>query len=818
MKSRLSSQQGVALIAALAFLVITMALIGTAMLVSLSDVRLSTSNTRTIQAQFAAEAAIDETVLTLWHGITTDIRADKAAEPNYSNIAVDDYRERWKAMGIKPALDENDDDGVVLGQWGEVTTLNGTLNLEGGEDATYVVDVSRKDVDNDESELRLVATVTLPGGSQRKLEQVYSVTLPPFELDFALLSDVVNCTFCHSAFISIEAGYDSTVGDASNHDLVDITNKSDRLAAAAGTQRIRVAALSDFRISTGYSKLHTLVGGSLYTRGLQNIMHNGGCSGNRFGNKCGVYGPVYQKNDAGEYTQIIANHDYEQFRKNGTTTPTTQDQLLTCTTSDNDGNAGCDQENARFYANYPSEHDGQPLPVDGSIPNVQSFPSPIRDLDGDRLIDNTEWLTAVKNDINIGEIVDAATFLQARMMPNPAIPGQMIRNYGGGNTLTINTPAGFGNDITGTGQGTAADPPASMTIDGLYSTIAVNPDGDYQDNLILIGTDTAPIELHDTVYVDGDVVIQGFVDSGNDGLLIARGNIYIVGDVVYDCNGSASGGGCDYTQPKTLPRFAMVAGGIMLIGDPVEINSGSMPLQGEILTFNDRQRDKFVNDLIDYPRYYVFREGDADTVGVWRCNATECRDWVTHVGGGKTQITSNIDALFSVSPTDNWLAPASAYATTAPGQATRQNINSDWPAIRSQDALRALWWQFGLTNNRDDASGNRRALRIDGLLYTNGAILGYLRSTDSMHGSLTINGSIVAYETGLLIYGLGRQHSTCAYNQSDTTNSLFERNMPECVGLRVQYDARLPSLIDLREDEPALFRTSYQWLSIEETP
>lgn len=817
MKSRLSSQQGVALIAALAFLVITMALIGTAMLVSLSDIRLSTSNTRTIQAQFAAEAAIDETVLTLWHGITEDIRADKADEPNYSNIAVGDYRERWDDLGIKPALDDDDDDSeVVYGKWGEVWSQDGTLNLEGDEDATYVVDVWRKDIDYDESELRLVATVTLPGGSQRKLEQVYSITLPPFELDFALLSDVVNCTFCHSAFISIEAGYDSTVTDSNSQGLVDITNKDARIAAAEGTQRIRVAALSDFRISTGFSRLHTLVGGTIYTRGLQNIMHNGGCSGDRFGNKCGVYGPVYDKNDDGEYTGMIANADYEQFRKNTTTTPTTGDQLLTCTSSDNDGNAGCDQENARFYENYPTEEEGEPLPVDGTIPNVALFPSPIRDLDDNRVIDSDEWETVVKDALP-GSITDAA-IIRVSETDSSGVPVSS-----GSSSFSVT----FDGTINLTPVGPQPGPPISVTdptlsIGGLENSIDYDNERGVPGNLILIGSDTNPIDIDGTVYVDGDVIIQGFVSpgsgsDGDEGVIIARGNVYIIGDVVYDCNGSASGGGCNYVDPASLPRFALVAGGVMVVGDPGEARSGNFPLQGEILAFNDRQFQKRDDGIIATARYYIWREGDAPlNGGVWRCTVTECRDWNTP-SSNRTTVNTSGQAIVSVSPTNSWLT--SPVGGVGPDDTyLYENVVSEFQAIYSEVFISALWQQYGLNNNRDDNNGERRALRIDGLLYTNGAILGYLRSTDSMHGSLTINGSIIAYETGLLIYGMGWADSTgtCDYNKSDTSNSLFERDMPECVGLRVQYDKRLPSLIDLREDEPALFRTSYQWLSIEE--
>jgi hypothetical protein len=72
-----------------------------------------------------------------------------------------------------------------------------------------------------------------------------------------------------------------------------------------------------------------------------------------------------------------------------------------------------------------------------------------------------------------------------------------------------------------------------------------------------------------TVHVNGDLVIRGQVKG--EGRFIVRGNVYIVGDLVYGCSTSAclnnDGTNPSYRNPEGLPKLAILAGGSIMVGD-----------------------------------------------------------------------------------------------------------------------------------------------------------------------------------------------------------------------------------------------------------
>ena len=94
-----------------------------------------------------------------------------------------------------------------------------------------------------------------------------------------------------------------------------------------------------------------------------------------------------------------------------------------------------------------------------------------------------------------------------------------------------------------------------VTIPGLQEGVETESGRGIAGNLFLIGTDTNPIEIEGTVYVDGDLVIQGPIVPGNRGVFIVRKNIYIVGDVVYDCNGKRGWYGLYLLRTQHLAPF-----------------------------------------------------------------------------------------------------------------------------------------------------------------------------------------------------------------------------------------------------------------------
>lgn len=679
-------KQGIALITAIAFLVITVALVGTALVVTAINLRLSRSNSQTIQTQLAAESGIDAAIARVWHGAALQALEDKYDNNDTTPISVQDYRNVWKEKYDDIGLDdplktgELDPDDKKVDGFGDPVKIEGKVNVD-GTDVLYDLSIERFDVTGGETELRLTSTGIIKDNNgnviaQRRLSQLLSVRLPPFELEFALLSDFINCAFCHSAFISIEAAYDKAASIPNTgipehlRDIVPLTDAKVWQPAIAGTRRIRVAGLRNMNISNTIRNVNTLVGGTMYTRGnnaskppTQNVMHNENCLRGDKTNpykttdeKCGLYLPYYQEAN-GVITDIIANKKWEQA---GPEPNQVAKDLLSCTAAHGDNNAGCDEKRARFYENYPRNNETVPA-IDGAIPDVQSFPSPIRDTNNDRIISNAEWRQAVRDAsgrmgrLKGGDILFSPT--NANNEPTPLAAGatgtRMFSIDIPINTKQINLDGiKINTDIIDTTNEVQRIRIPMLGMAGANGPGWTSNRG-YGGNLILIGTDNNPISFTGSLYVDGDVIIAGHIDPGKSGVILARRNVYVVGDVIYDCNGKAPGTGCDYTDPDSLPGFALVAAGSMIVGDPTATRHGgnfanfssnslanynngewgTYALQGEISAFNEYQRAQ------DIPRFYIFRQGDTLA---WACRIAlvqECTDFTKTITGTVASLT-----------------------------------------------------------------------------------------------------------------------------------------------------------------------------------
>ena len=341
-------------------MVVILAFVSTAFIVSISNTRLSGDQVATTRAQLAAQAGIDEAILRIWHEATEDINKNGSVSGRRD---IPDYRARWESLrdwssrndwgGANKLLGAVDADNMPI--FGDPVTFTGQVDDGTGRMASYEVTLERRDDNSDSSTLRITSTGTLPSGARRRLQQDLNVAYPPFQLDFAFLTDFVNCTFCHSAFTSIEMGYSRDHGMAGEEYLVDLTDEDKREAAAEGKQRIRVAGLNDMQITTGFKFLNTLIAGTIYTRGPQNIMRTGGTGGGT-NPKANVFGPQYRAGSS-----LISGEDWEGFRP--AQADDSKDQLLNCTDNPNDGNAGCEERFARFYAQYPLEREGSAPPL-----------------------------------------------------------------------------------------------------------------------------------------------------------------------------------------------------------------------------------------------------------------------------------------------------------------------------------------------------------------------------------------------------------------------------------------------------------------------
>ncbi len=424
---------------------------------------------------------------------------------------------------------------------------------------------------------------------------------------------------------------------------------------------------------------------------------------------------------------------YTLDKTNGTVANTNTSNLtqLDCTVISN-----CTSNN-NMYKNYPKGEG-----PDGDMPD--SFPLPIPDTNGNKTIDNSEWSNALANECSGGTLT-----------------GGSIQSF-----ATTATSASGGTPVTSISSGTTGH--------------------------FIIDASTTPITINGTVCIDGDVIINGFV-KGN-GKIIARGNAYVVGDIEYDCSGTGGGKPCNNTDrqnPTILPKFAIASGGNTMLGDYVSANgsktttllndktsldtgSGKMNLTfEEMLNFNRKEVDKANANSTYVPRFYKRFPTDTN-IQYYTGSGEGTMTW----GSSMASVPA---ALLSRGPT----------VSLSPSWRTESQIKEMWinkmelPA-RPNDIPTATSSNIstGCTASRP------KPFTIDGLLYSSNAIFALARNAAKTDGQLTVNGSIIAADTGMLVQGNGSS---------------------SCPGLRVHYDQRLKELFNLNNnDTVVLLHSNYR--------
>jgi hypothetical protein len=634
-------QQGIVLVSAITFLAVAAALVAVALLVGTAQRRLSSDSVHTTSAQFIAEAGISQAIYENYN---------KLIEPlTTANRNADQYKLKLQTAGFTN---------------GTTKTYTGSLN--GGE---YSAAITRQDQAG-QVQFKVKSKGTLPGGSARVIEQDFFVNTGLFKgFEYALLSNNVNCIFCHAKVTTMEAAY-GTIN---------------------GSKRVKVGTLESLQIRD--TSADTLIGGSLYTRGS-------------FENKTGT--AITNPSGVDVKTYAVSTTDPNAGTVSNTVTNLNAQD---CSLSNS-----C-QANNNFYKNYPL---GEGL--DGELPD--KFPTPVADTNGNKKIDDGEWTAAISNELSPG-----------------TLSGGSIKQVGKTSPFTQVTASSLNTNSSASGIGS---------------------------NLILDGT-TTPIEINGTVYVDGDVVIKGKI-KGN-GKIVARGNVYVVGDIEYDCNGP-----CSYANPGTLPKFGLVAGGNMMVGDYVSptkstatqlLNSATLaPATGDIsfsmsemYGFNKRERNKALADPTYVPRFY--RRGPAETrVLYYNGTGERAAKYATDV--------TEIDAALLARGTVVDLAP-----------------NNGW---LSESQVKQMWIDTIETPARATSSFNtalKKPLQIDALLYSSNAIFTLARKLSKVNGQMTLNGSLIAADTGVLVPG-------------PETGDVTTNNASSTPGLRIHYDQRLSDLVKLR--------------------
>ena len=612
-----------------------------------------------------------------------DIQALYAAEAGLEN-AVKRYWADYVALDCTIGCDESKDPGAAgnLGSYIEFldglgiddgTTWTGFQNQLSIRASIQQVDVTR--TDDPEGISLAVTSVGTAGTRQVTLQETIRIEGKLFKgFEYGLFANNINCIMCHARFDNVERVFNT---DTTKYGTFD---------------RMKVAALQDLQIRT--DKADSIIAGTLYTTGTIRDK-----SGDPLTDLTGTTLDGYQFDSDGHIVEPGGTPmEVDLTKATGDPLPALEN----------------------LYVDYPTDPAGQ---VDGDLPT--SFPPPIPDGNGDRLVDASEF---------------AATAGTA----TGAITGGVM--YG--------VPPG--------GSYTAGSLPGSSNLSDV--------DGTYSGNLILVGTDAKPITIDGTIAVDGDVIITGKVEG--TGNIVAKGNIYVVGDTTY-ADGQQGGDrtfGVTQNQ-QTENALALTSGNNILVGDYLTPKGGDIDnstdvdpggpfdsgekasfTQSELTLFNKAEYQKAQADPSYTPRYYQLRDGDP----VYRFDdpGSEHGDKYDETFVAFTPDAG--DAVVSLSPA----------ATGAGGT----------PWI-SESTLKQFW----INDNNSRAAGT--PFQIDGMLYSSNAIFALSRTDANTDGTMTVNGAMVAADMGVLVPGENADGFGLELNYDQRVANMLKIKNPEAVRL-----------------------------------
>jgi Tfp pilus assembly protein PilX len=696
--------RGIALVTALTFVSIMGILVAIILTSSISNRRSAADSLRTSQSQFAAEAGLDAALFRVWHALVDD------GKPTFF-----DYDKSLKDMGL------------VVG--GTIKSNTNDPELDTSSGYTYQITRGKNNVSGARIEainFSVRATGTLKDGTVRILEQSFVVKRSFFPFDFAILTNNVNCLFCHIDVKSMDA-------------LANPIPSADK-----PWRRSRVGALETIETRDGFDWYSEAgkIAGSVYTRGTIK-------AGNTWsGMRDGVSSSLRTNHRPGE--KVVDSAAYTSFN------PVDCSVASNCTAKQN------------LYYNYPSADTlgsyGGRWP-DGGLPD--GFPLPIADDNNNRQIDSDEWRSTVNS---------SASDNNADYPPG-SLSGTMRTFSGAGGK------AEWGGSIQEVKTDSLANGKNDLILDGNASTISITG----------------------TVFVNGDVYIRGRVKG--DGSLVARGNVYVLGDIVYDCTDSQNRKDCDYGNNQTLPKFNLISGGNVMAGDVFvaqrrgrseladnekgyqrsfsscqgKTTNGykgrsdegatetcgdtntmiepNLPMR-EAVTFNRGEMEKAANNPNYIPRFYRFYKDDD------RDGKEDKGVWVARGCGESSSDYNKYDYAEGEFLVENCKAGGTTKLSDAQMKAILQRaVITDVESDRfNRRDIRNLWQQSIYASGRPAGT-----FRTDGLLYSANGVFGAQQQRGDTYGQWDMRGALIAADTGILSPG----RSTDAF------------------GFRIYHDARM---------------------------
>lgn len=578
---------------------------------------------------------------------------------------------------------------------------------------------------------------------QRVSETVLRYGGPLFNgFDFALLANAINCTFCHAQMDNSHRMYNT---DPLKYGTFD---------------RIKVASLESLEMRSN-QQVQSRIAGTLYVQGSVVDQNGTPLTPNGSGNVWGSNG-----------LRTVAFDSSGKIQENTNSNPVNRVTSTAFADSHKDGSGNYDTPFGNFYKQYPTD---PALQIDGVVPD--KFPPVVADENNNRHVDDTEWTDHITN-------------------------GGFSGTVGGGVARVVLPKDGstkYNHSRLPIGNGASGSPENGTIPTG----------GTSSQSVILVGTYNNPITIDGKVAIDGDLIISGYVKG--TGQLLVRGNIYIEGDLRYadgaDVNNKRTFG---VAQDGTENAVAYAAGGTILHGSFLwgqgmsgysnyqvtgEGNEqGSNVSWGVGMPMNQLgwwNRAEWTKSLPNYnnglqqptngstgtpnlgyepgytPRFYTMRESgtvwllgpndnhrdlwgtpfkwtqdsNLPTGGYW--NGDGRLDFYNPQGSKKlSQMGSDQPGAYTT------LALLPKFISESNLRSLQRNSETD-----RRSAAASSPWASGSNAPWETATSGNRKYKLDGLFYTNNAMLFMARASgndNSGAGQIEFNGSVVAADTGIL--------------------------------------------------------------------
>ncbi len=335
-RARTRGRRGMALVTVLSLLTATAGVTYLCLSSSMTALDRTTERIETSRLESIAASAADLAAANLWNGFVTANGGTPGNLTEFRNYLAQ----------------ANNAFGAVVPAAGAPLDVRTGLRLPLGSDglprlgglAVAALSVQRTDTTT-RTDLEIVATVETgngAGAATRTMRQLVSISGAPFDgFAYGLLSNNVNCIFCHARFDNVDRYYNT---DPTKFNSFD---------------RIRVGTLESMLVRVGSAE--SQLAGTLYVRGKVTDKQ-----GNPLGD---LHGSTVTGNDFDSVGKLLQDSSGNM----------SQIELY----------AGSAVPYQHLYMNYPID---ESLQVDGALP--AAFPPPVPDLDGDKRVDPDEF-TAV---------------------------------------------------------------------------------------------------------------------------------------------------------------------------------------------------------------------------------------------------------------------------------------------------------------------------------------------------------------------------------------------------------------------------------------